>query len=35
MNQLQTDDINWPLNPEGLFVRRSLPDFYDEIQEGM
>ena len=35
VNQLQTDDINWPLNPEGLFVRRSLPDFYDEIQEGM
>ena len=32
VNKLQTDDINWPLAPNGLFVQRSLSSFYDEIQ---
>ena len=31
VNKLQTDDLNWPLAPNGLFVQRSLPAFYDEI----
>ena len=31
VNKLQTDDLNWPLAPNGLFVQRSLPSFYDEM----
>ena len=32
VNKLQTDDIDWLLAPNGLFVQRSLASFYDEIQ---
>ena len=32
VNKLQTDDINWLLTPNDLFVQRSVASFYDEIQ---
>lgn len=31
--RLQTDDLEWPLDMGGLFVRRSLPAFYEEMEE--
>ena len=31
VNRLQTDDLNWPLAPDGLFVQRSLSGFFDEV----
>ena len=30
-SRLRTDDPGWPLQPDGLFVRRSLPNLYDEL----
>ena len=32
VDRLQTDDLNWPLDLNGLFVQRSLSSFYDEIR---
>ncbi len=33
VTRLQTHDLAWPLNRSGLFVRRSLPAFYEEMLE--
>ena len=32
VDRLQTDDLGWPLDPNGLFVQQSLSSFYDEIR---
>ena len=32
-SHLHTDDLDWPLAPDGLFVSRSLSGFYDEMTE--
>jgi glyoxylase-like metal-dependent hydrolase (beta-lactamase superfamily II) len=32
-SHLHTDDLAWPLAPDGLFVSRSLSGFYDEMSE--
>ena len=29
--RIQTSEFNWTMRPDGLFMRRSLPGFYDEI----
>ncbi len=29
--RLKTDELSWTTLPDGLFMRRSLPGFYDEI----
>ena len=29
--RLKTDELSWTTRPDGLFMRRSLPGFYDEI----
>ena len=34
-SHLHTDDLDWPLAPDGLFVSRSLPGFYDEMTEAV
>ena len=31
---LQTDDLGWPLEPDGDFARETLPALYDEIAGG-
>ena len=33
--RLETGDLEWPLAPNGPFVQRSWPAFYDEIQSEM
>ena len=32
LDHLQTDDLGWPLDPNGLFVQQSLSSFYYEIR---
>ena len=29
--RIQTSELSWTMQPDGLFMRRSLPGFYDEI----
>ena len=29
--RIPTNDLSWTMVPDGLFMRRSLPGFYDEI----
>ena len=29
--RIQTDTLSWTMRPDGLFMRRSLPGFCDEI----
>ena len=29
--RLKTEELSWTTRPDGLFMRRSLPGFYDEI----
>lgn len=33
-SKLKTDDLNWPLQPTGNFVQRSLGPMYDELAGG-
>ena len=30
-DRLRTDELSWTMQPDGLFMRRSIPGFYDEI----
>ena len=30
-DRLRTDELSWTMQPDGLFMRRSVPGFYDEI----
>lgn len=32
--RLETTDLEWPLDPEGDFVRQTLPGLYDEVAGG-
>ena len=32
--RIVTDDLSWTMAPDGLFMRRSIPGFYDEIAAG-
>ena len=29
--RIKTDALSWTMRPDGLFMRRSLPGFYDEM----
>ena len=29
--RLRTSDLSWTMAEEGLFMRRSIPGFYDEV----
>ena len=30
-DRLRTDELSWTMQPDGLFMRRSVPGCYDEI----
>ena len=32
--RLETTDLGWPLDPDGDFVRQTLPGLYDEVTQG-
>jgi len=33
--RIKTDDLSWTMAEDGLFMQRSIPGFYDEIEAGL